>query len=306
MPAPPFRRVAIVGVGLIGGSLGLAVRRRWRGVRVVGIDRAAVLRRALKRGAVHEGTTSLAAGLRGCDLIVLALPVDGIIGILPRLRRLADKGAIVTDVGSTKVEILAAAARHGLRGRFVGGHPMAGSERSGVENADAGLFDDAPWVLCPLGGTPVAGVRRLASGVGARPVSLPARQHDELMAGISHLPQLLSVALVNAAVAGRGRRHLGLAGPGFRQMARLAASSPRLWDGILRTNAPAVRRAMRRLAGELRILERSLETGCAPRFRRAARLRAASYRRPGGGVELGGDRRRTVRRRGRRGAGGGA
>jgi len=161
---PPFRRVAIVGVGLIGGSIGLAVRRHVRGARVVGVDRKAVLRAARARCAIDEATTSLARGLQGADLVILALPVDAILEILPRVAVLLPQGAVVTDVGSTKEAIDRAARRAGLGARFVGGHPMAGSERSGIAHADGRLFAGAPWVLCRPEGA--AASRRVAARQG--------------------------------------------------------------------------------------------------------------------------------------------
>jgi len=217
-----FRRIAIVGVGLIGGSIGLAVRRRLRNAQVVGVDRGGVLRRALARGAVHTGTASLARGLQGCDLVILALPVDAIARALPRVARLAPAGALVTDVGSTKGAIVAAARRCGLGRRFVGGHPMAGSERSGVAHADGRLFMGAPWILSPGAAGTVATerVRRLVRRLGARPALIEARRHDAIVARLSHLPQLASVAMVNAAARGPAAGALRLAGPAFRQMSR--------------------------------------------------------------------------------------
>lgn len=274
--APPFRRVTIVGVGVIGGSIGLAMRRRQGRTRVLGVDRPAVLRTALARGALDEASPSLARGLREADLVVLALPVDGILDILPRLARHLAPGAIVTDVGSTKGAIDAAARRQGLAGRFVGGHPMAGSERSGIGHADAALFEGAPWVLCPTRGAGAASrsVASLVKRLGARPALLDPHAHDRVMARLSHLPQLVSVALVNAAGAREARPYLHLSGPGLLQMSRLADSPPGLWVAILRTNRNAATRALDDFTREIRRLRASLRTGPAALFRRAARVRA--------------------------------
>ncbi len=274
--AVPFRRIAIVGVGLIGGSIGLALRRRRRGVRIVGVDRPGVLRVARRRGAIDGGTPSLARGLEGADLVVLALPVDGILGTLPRLARLLPPGAVVTDTGGTKEAVIAAARRAGLGARFVGGHPMAGSERSGIRNASGALFSGAPWIVCPASsaaaGSSTRRVAALAELLGARPAVLGARAHDRAVAGLSHLPQLISVALVNAAASSAGGQ-LHLSGPAFRQMSRLAASPPALWEGILRTNHRATARAIDEFIRELRRLRAVLGRGPGPHFRRAARAR---------------------------------
>jgi prephenate dehydrogenase len=274
-----YRRIAIVGVGLVGGSFGLAARRRLPGARIVGVDRAPVLRQARRRGAIHEGASSLRVGLRGADLIVLALPVDRLLTILPAVARLAGPDAVVTDVGSTKEAIVRAARRAGLAERFVGGHPMAGSERSGVAHADARLFAGAPWILCAGGPrSPVRQMAAFAARLGARPVVLSPRRHDEVVARLSHLPQLLSVALVNVGTRGAAARALGLAGPAFRQMSRLALSPPRIWNGILRTNRKAIERALRDLARELAGLRSGLAREIGPAFRRAARARRRAER----------------------------
>jgi len=285
----PFRRIAIVGVGLIGGSIGLAVRRLTRGARVVGIDRPAVLRAARTRRAIDEATPSLARGLRGADLVILALPVDAILEVLPRLSRLLAEGAIVTDVGSTKEAIDTTARRTGLGMRFVGGHPMAGSERSGIARADGRLFKGAPWILCPARDAASAGRsagRRRRSGaaarrvavlvrrLGARPAFLDPRSHDRAIARLSHLPQLVSVALTNAAGSRETRSFLHLSGPGLLRMSRLADSPPALWDGILRTNRRAATRALDDFSREIGRLRASLRRGPSVHFRRAARVRA--------------------------------
>lgn len=280
--AGPFRRVAIVGVGLIGGSIGLAMRRRLPRVRVVGIDRPAVLRAALRRGAVHESAASLARGLKGAGLVILALPVDGILAVLPQVARLAEPRALITDVGSTKGEILDAARRLGLGGRFVGGHPMAGSEQSGIRGADASLLRGAPWILCPAtargrSGGDSRALERLATLVerlGARPARLGARRHDVAVARLSHLPQLISVALVNAAAASPAGPLMKFSGPAFRQMSRLASSPPGLWDAILKSNRSAATAALDDFVRELRRLRGRLGLGLAREFRRAARVLA--------------------------------
>ena len=296
---PPFQRVAIVGVGLIGGSIGLATRRLLPGTRVVGIDRDPVLRRARARGALHEGTTRLSEGLRGADLVVLALPVDGIVAILPRVARHLPPGAVLTDVGSTKREIDRAARTLALGGRFVGGHPMAGSERPGIDHADGRLFSRAAWVLCPTprsagpgarrppAGTPLRRLSRFVRRLGARPVLLRPAAHDRVVARLSHLPQLVSVALTNAACRAEARRHLHLSGPALRQMSRLAASPPRLWAGILKSNRAAAERAIDDVIGELVRLKRALPAGARSPFLRAARGRERLMETMRGGRALG-------------------
>ncbi len=294
MPATRIRRVAIVGVGLVGGSIGLALRRTLRRVEVVGIDRAPVLRRARRRGAIQIGHTSLARGLEGADLIILALPVDAILTFLPRVARLAGVGAVVTDIGSTKGTIKEAAIRSGLGARFVGGHPMAGSEQTGVAHADGRLFLGAPWILCASRpGKALRLVRHLVSAVGARPILLDARRHDRLVALFSHLPQILSIALVNTVARRMTPRSPRLAGPAFRQMSRVATSPERLWRGILSTNQGAVCEAIDAFTRELGILRSQLPHGLKTAFRRAARARPRLAAQRGNPVASRPSRRRT-------------
>ncbi len=276
------RRIAIVGVGLVGGSIGLAARRGLRGTSVAGVDRRRVLARALRRGAIHEGHTSLKAGLAGADLIVLALPVDRIIRHLPSVGRFSEADAIVTDVGSTKVEILRAAARAGLGARFVGGHPMAGSEKTGIEHARESLLRRAAWILCAAPDGSAAGVvAGVVRRLGARPIALDAKRHDHLMARLSHLPQIASVALVNAASRGVPSRAPVLAGPAFREMSRLAESPEAIWRGILDTNRAAIAASLDDLIAELRAMRAKLPRGLGPAFGRAARARGRLVPRAG-------------------------
>ena len=146
---PPFQKVAIIGIGLIGGSIALGLRRTMPGVRLTGVDRPGVLHRARRMKAIHDGSRALARGLVDADLVILATPVDAAIAMMPEIARFAPKAAIITDVAGTKLAIMKAARRAGLGDRFVGGHPMGGSERSGLAHADASMFRGVSWILCP-------------------------------------------------------------------------------------------------------------------------------------------------------------
>ena len=272
MRSVPFQRIAVLGVGLIGGSIALAIRRAFPKTQVIGIDHPAVLRRARRRAVIDEGRSGLAGGLRGADLVIMAVPADVVLSLLPEVARRAPPSALITDVAGTKGAILRRAAAAGLTPRFVGGHPVAGSERSGVEQADPDLFRGAPWILCPPPGKTVPkAIRSLVTALGAIPVVLDARRHDEAMARLSHLPQLLSVALVNASARGAGRRTRRLAGPAFRQIARLAASPPHVWRPILRSNRGPIGRALSEFIRELEVLRSTLGDGAHGPFLRAAR-----------------------------------
>lgn len=239
-------RVAIIGLGLVGGSLARALTRR--GYRVTGIDWPLVVRRALATRAITRGATRAEAAVAS-DLVVLAAPPATNLRLLRRLARVAPPGLVLTDVSSVKGEIAREAARLRLRG-FVGGHPMAGTERQGFAASSATLFRGATWWLVPSGSARAdRSVRRVVRDAGARPVTTDAATHDRVMAFLSHAPQVVAWALLAAARKDAvARRHLRHAGPGFRDMTRLARSPRRLWQEILAANRTEVRRALAALA----------------------------------------------------------
>ena len=188
-----FSRVAIVGLGVIGGSVGYAVRRAWPDVPRIGVDTPAVLAEALKHGAITEARNS-AAGLEAADLIVLATPVMQIVQQIQELAR-AGTSATVTDVGSTKRAVMAAAARAQLR-TFVGGHPMSGAAGAGLTHAREDLFDGCRWILVPEAAPSLAA---FVTSLGADPHGMDAVSHDRVMAYVSHAPQVMASALAAAA-----------------------------------------------------------------------------------------------------------
>jgi prephenate dehydrogenase len=249
------RTVTVVGTGLIGGSVGLGIRAVEPTARVVGFDSdPRALAAALKRGAITDRSESVAAGVDGADLVVLAAPVDAIPDACRDVAEALRPGTVVTDVGSAKTALVRGAEAV-LGGSFVGGHPMAGSERRGVEAADAGLFDGAPWILTPTTVTSsgsYATVSQFVTRLGARPVALSPEVHDALVARLSHVPQLTASALVHVALSAADRDELlGLAASGFRDTTRIAASSPDIWVAILRSNRSAVLEALDGLSGGL-------------------------------------------------------
>lgn len=248
--------MAIVGLGLIGGSLACDLTRL--GHEVIGVDRRGVLRAARRRGLIASGAASLEALPARVRTLVLAAPPAANRRLLARLARLGRPELVVTDVGSVKAGIVADARRLRLA-RFVGGHPMAGSERSGLAAARPGLFAGRPWLLTPGRATDPAALRRvraLVRAVDARPRLAEAGQHDRALAFLSHVPQLVSQALLQAARRDPvARRHLRAAGPGFRDMTRLARSPRALWREIFRENALELRRALRALGRELSAAE---------------------------------------------------
>jgi prephenate dehydrogenase len=238
----PKPAVAIAGLGLIGGSLARALSAR--GYRVLGIDRAPVLRAARKAGAI-AASVSLESAARQADILVLAAPPAANLRLLKRVAAVAPETLVVTDVTSVKAGIVAAAQRLRLR-RFVGGHPMAGTERAGFAASRADLFQGRPWIVTPARDKAAErAVKALARSAGARPVSLASTEHDRFVALVSHVPQIVSWALLAAAHGDPvSRRNLRLAGPGFHDMTRLAKSPKGLWREILRGNAQEVRRGL--------------------------------------------------------------
>ncbi len=293
------RRVAIVGLGLIGGSLALAAKRFRPETSVIGVDFPEVLSRALGRGAIDAGVPPerLEAAVAEADLVVLATPILTILKLLDRVVPALKPGAVVTDVGSTKLEICRAAGA-AMGGApegavFVGGHPLAGSEAQGIEHAQPLLFENALYVLtppqpdAPRGREGAAALRGFLESLGALVVELEPERHDQIVAYTSHLPQLLAVALVNVVGA---RGHLDWAAGGFRDLTRVAASPFGLWRDILSTNAPRVRAALEALIDELQALKGQLEAleeregtnELRRAFERAARFRKALPVRPKG------------------------
>ncbi len=262
-------RVAIVGVGLIGGSLGMALRERRLAETVIGVGRnPEALEKAVRLGAIDAFVTDLATGVRDADLIVLATPIGRILADLERLPALLSSGSVITDVGSTKGEI----ARRGdgliPTGAFVPGHPMAGSERSGVEAARADLFMEATWALTPTALTnPEAfeRVRHVAQGVGARTIVLDPDAHDRAVAVTSHLPHVLAYALVALAAkeSESNSRLFDLAAGSFASATRVAASSPELWRDISLSNREALLQSIRAYRTSLAEAEAALENADA-------------------------------------------
>jgi prephenate dehydrogenase len=218
-----MQRVTIVGTGLIGGSIALALKRAFPKIQVFGVDRPEVLERARQFKIIDQ------AGAQPSDLVVLAAPVGDILKLLDQF---VTGHELVTDVGSTKVAICSNAERIGLP--FVGGYPMAGLEHSGPESASATLFQNAPYFLCPVKSMPAGAIERMqgiAKAIGAVPHVIQPEDHDRIVAQISHLPQIVSTLL-----AAQTAPYKDLSGPGLRSMTRLAASPFHLWRDILKTS----------------------------------------------------------------------
>lgn len=257
-----FNQVTIVGLGLIGGSLGMALRRHRMARCVTGVSRrASNLRRAKRLGAIDQGTTDLRRAVEGADVVVIATPVDTIVSYAKRCARSMPAGSVLTDVGSTKASIVHALERAlSSRVAFVGGHPIAGSEQWGIGAAHARLFDGSLCIVTPTAGTPRRALRaitRLWTPLVERVVTMRPREHDRLLAGTSHLPHLVASCLMHAVET----TSCAPMPRSFLEMTRIATSHPELWDDILLTNRTALLSAMDHFGRRWRTLRRHLARG---------------------------------------------
>ncbi len=273
--------VAIVGTGLIGASFGLALRKAGFGGRILGVSSTAALRDALARGAVDEGAP-LREAAGAADLIYLAQPIARILDTLAALGPWVRDGALVTDAGSTKSEIVAAALRALRPGQFLGGHPMAGKEKRGAAEADADLFAGRIYAVTPerpedLDGGAAREFLGWVKRIGAVSVVLAPEEHDRAVAYTSHLPQLLSTALATTLATRFGFDRPHVAGPALDDALRLAASSYDIWGDIVTTNRAAIDAALGDFLAELTNLRASLGSGrTREAFETANRVAGAS------------------------------
>jgi prephenate dehydrogenase len=264
MPDASFSRIAILGTGLVGGSFGLAVRKQLGGAHVVGWDRADVLDRALARGAIEEAALDLATALRDADLVYVALPIGVTLDLLPQIAAHCSAQALVTDACSTKATLCKAAIGHFLGGaRFLGGHPLAGKEVSGIEHADAELFRGARYALIASESDADPRVERFAAlvrRIGAEIIWCDAETHDWAAGIVSHLPQLIAVALARVVLDETDETDLpvSFAGRGLRDLLRIAGSPYELWRDVCLTNTDNIARSLDRVAQAIDHLRTSL------------------------------------------------
>jgi prephenate dehydrogenase len=249
------KTVGIVGVGLIGGSFGLALRAAGFGGEILGVSSGQSIEEAVERGAIDRGA-GLEEAAGDCDLLLLSTPISGIIETLQQLDPIVRPDALVTDVGSTKQAIVDEAKRSLKRCAFLGGHPMAGKELRGVAAAEADLFRGRPWVLTSDLDHPL---RKWIARFGAQEIILDAARHDRLVAWSSHLPQLASTALASV-LHDQAPDAAMVAGPGLLDSTRLALSSFDLWRDILDTNQSEVSRALDAYIHKLQALRAGFET----------------------------------------------
>jgi prephenate dehydrogenase len=278
-----IRQITIIGTGLIGGSLGLALKKRKFTGRIVGCDRAPVLERAQEIGAIDTGATNPADAIRGSSVVVLATPVVASIDLIERLGPAMPAKTLLTDVGSTKGEVATRAQKvfgKTVSQRFLAGHPMAGKEQSGVEFADADLFQGAAWFVAPFPGQDIySGLSgeflEWVEKMGARIANLPAQQHDQLCAWISHLPQMISTALAASLVDEFGQAPLLEAGGrALREMTRISSSPYSMWRDVAITNKKNIADALLKLEQRLGHIRENLDSReLAAEFERAHELK---------------------------------
>ena len=265
-----IRQITIIGTGLIGGSFALAMRKRQFAGRIVGCDRESALKKAKMRGVIDNGFVEPADAVRGSQLVVLATPVLAIVDLIGRLGPGLPSTTLLTDVGSTKAEVAEQALTvfgKNAGKRFLAGHPMAGKESSGVDYADADLFQNAVWFLTPLPGQKVnEGIFAEFVGwidqVGARIAMLPPEDHDRLCAWISHLPQMISTALAAALVDEFGEEAplLPAGGRALQEMTRISSSPYSMWRDIAISNRGNLSDALFKVEQRLAHIRENLTT----------------------------------------------
>jgi prephenate dehydrogenase len=262
-PPPIFEKIGIVGLGLIGGSIALAARELWPASLVIAVDHKDVLETAMRLHAIDVAADDLVV-LAEADLVVLAAPARQNMALLAELDDNVRVPAVVTDTSSTKREVVAAARTLPPRFTFVGGHPLGGAARGGLEHARPDLFRGRPWLLTPTGDAAGQALEKLmafAGALGAEPRLIGVEEHDRVMAFLSHLPQLTASALMQVVGEAIGRDGLALAGRGLADTTRLASSPADIWKDIAVTNADQIAPAIDALIAVLEQLRRDLPHG---------------------------------------------
>jgi prephenate dehydrogenase len=283
----PIRQITIVGTGLIGGSFALALRKRGFAGRIVGCDREATLKKAKMRGVIDNGSIEPADAVHGSQLVVLATPVLAIVDLIGRLGPGLPASTLLTDVGSTKAAIAEQALNvfgKNAGKRFLAGHPMAGKEHSGVDFADADLFQNAVWFLTPLPGQNLhegmfAEFAGWVDQIGARIAMLPPEDHDRLCAWISHVPQMISTALAASLVEEFGEEAplLPAGGRALQEMTRISASPYSMWRDIAISNKANLEDALFKVEQRLAHIRENLATrALAEEFELAHGLRKSA------------------------------
>lgn len=279
-----YSRITIIGMGLIGGSIALALKRKNICETIVGVDEFSTIHRALERGAIHEGfnRTELENAVKESEIIFICTPVQQIVELLPVIAKAINEGTLVCDVGSSKNYIVEEANKHFPENKyFLGTHPMAGAETRGIESADPFLFENAIWVITPGQRIPEKITRKLGlllEGLGARILMLTPKMHDRIIAAVSHLPHFSAVAMVNliARFHQEDPNYLKLAAGGFRDMTRIASSPFAVWRDICQTNQQQITNFIDEYIAELQHIKQLLQDqNLEPYFNQASITRLA-------------------------------
>jgi len=262
-----FKKITIIGVGLIGGSLGLALKENRPNFRIVGIDKQEIIEKAITRGAIDEGTVNLEEGIKEADVVILATPVKTILDLLPKIIPFLKKECLVTDTGSTKIQIVKKANKVLSKDiHFIGGHPMAGSEEYGIESANSHLFQDKTYILTPTKKTNLVVLEKiflLVKMVDARRLILDPLEHDRIVGAVSHLPQVMAVSLMNMieelAQEENNNNYFKAVGKGFIDMTRITSSPYNIWEDICETNQENILEMIQEFRNYLELIEDKLK-----------------------------------------------
>jgi prephenate dehydrogenase len=279
-----FNKITIIGVGLIGGSLGWALKEKKPNFKIVGIDKQKIIEKAIARGAIDEGTANLKEGIKEADIVIIATPVKTILNILTQINPFLKKGCLVTDTGSTKGQIVERADKVLSKDIFfIGGHPMAGSEECGIESANPHLFQDKTYILTPTKKSNLTAIEKIFSlikMIGANKLILNPLEHDRIIGAVSHLPQIIAVSLINMVnelvQKENNNNYFKAVGEGFKDITRIASSPYKIWEDICYTNKEIILEMIQEFRNYLGIIEDKLKNDPSilkEEFQKASKLR---------------------------------
>ena len=279
-----FKKITIIGVGLIGGSFGLALKEKKPNFKIVGIDKQEIIEKAIARGAIDEGTVNLEEGTKETDIVIIATPVKTILNLLTQINPFLKKGCLVTDTGSTKQQIVQKADKVLSKDIFfIGGHPMAGSEECGIESANPHLFQDKTYILTPTKKSNLTAIEKIFSlikMIGANKLILNPLEHDRIIGAVSHLPQIIAVSLINMVnelvQKENNNNYFKAVGEGFKDITRIASSPYKIWEDICYTNKEIILEMIQEFRNYLGIIEDKLKKDPSilkEEFQKASKLR---------------------------------
>jgi prephenate dehydrogenase len=277
-----FNKISIIGVGLIGGSLGLALKEKKPNFKIVGVDKQEIIEKAIARGAIDEGTVNLGEGTKEADIVIVATPVKTILELLPKINPFLKKGCLVTDTGSTKGQIVERANQVLSKDVFfVGGHPMAGSEKCGIEEANPHLFHNKTYILTPTEKSNLIAIDKIFSlikNIDANRLILDPLEHDRIIGAVSHLPQIIAVSLINTTgeLALRRNNNNYFKAIGFKDMTRIASSPYKIWEDICETNQENILEMIQEFRNYLEVIEDKLKndpSSLKEEFQKAGKLK---------------------------------